>query len=117
MAEPRLAAGTIRGTKHLAAGSSDWRARQAERSRLGRLSPAIEQSASCAGKDPDLFFPKNANELELAKQICRGCPVVRECLVQALRMSDKYAVLGGTTPEERAALKRHLARKRRAVAA
>ncbi|MFJ9749567.1 WhiB family transcriptional regulator [Streptomyces chartreusis] len=117
MAEPRLTAGTISGTRHLAAGSSDWRARQAERGRLGRLSRAVEQNASCAGKDPELFFPKNSNKTELAKQICRGCPVVRECLVQALRLGDKYAVLGGTTPEERDALKRHLARRRRTVAA
>ncbi len=117
MATSRRTAGTISGSKRLAVVSADWRARQAERSRLGRLSRAIEQNAACAGEDPELFFPKSADGVELAKQICRGCLVVRECLVQGIRLRDKYAVLGATTPEERATLLRHLARKRREVAA
>ncbi|WP_406467071.1 WhiB family transcriptional regulator [Streptomyces sp. NBC_01594] len=117
MAAARRTTGTISGTKQLTAVTCDWRARQAERGRLTRLSRAIEENAACVGEDPDLFHPKNTDEAEAAKRICRGCPVVRECLVQALRIGDEYAVLGATTPRERAALRRHLAQKRLGAAA
>ncbi|MFD9465579.1 WhiB family transcriptional regulator [Streptomyces sp. NPDC060027] len=116
MAAPRRTAGTIGGIKQFSTASHDWRARQAERGRLGRLSAAIEQNAACAEQNPELFFPKNADGEAFAKQICRGCPVVRECLMQALRLGDEYAVLGATTPAERAALTRRLAAKRQGVA-
>ncbi|MFF3247393.1 WhiB family transcriptional regulator [Streptomyces sp. NPDC002870] len=117
MATPRRTTGTISGTKQLTTVTYDWRARQAERGRLTRLSPVIDSKAACVGENPDLFHPKNNDEAEVAKQICRGCPVVRECLVQALRIGDEYAVLGATTPRERAALRRHLAQKRLGAAA
>ncbi|MEU6217246.1 WhiB family transcriptional regulator [Streptomyces sp. NPDC047022] len=117
MATPRRTTGTIPGTKHLTPVTYDWRARQAERGRLMRLSQVIEANAACADEDPDLFHPKNAEEAEAAKRVCRGCPVVGKCLMQALRIGDEYAVLGATTPRERAALRRHLAQKRLEAAA
>ncbi|MFD4144412.1 WhiB family transcriptional regulator [Streptomyces sp. NPDC058572] len=117
MATPRRTTGTISGSKQLTAVTYDWRARQAERGRFMRLSQVIEANAACADENPDLFHPKNADEAEAAKQVCRGCPVLSECLVQALRIGDEYAVLGATTPRERAALRRHLAQKRLGAAA
>lgn len=117
MATPRRTAGTVGGTKQMTAATYDWRARQAERGRLVRLSQTIERNAACGGANPALFFSNSASDIETAKQICRGCPVVLECLMQALRTSDEYAVLGATTPRERAALRRHLAQKRLGAAA
>lgn len=39
-----------------------------------------------------------------AKRICRGCPVQRECLAEALTNRIKFGVWGGMTERERKAL-------------
>ena len=79
--------------------------------------------AACLHHDPDLFFPVSAagpgqEQTKLAKQVCRGCPVVAECLEWALASAIPFGVLGGLSEEERRALtRRHLsARAARAVA-
>ena len=61
--------------------------------------------AACRDVDPDLFFPlgtvgASLPQIELAKQICRTCPVCRSCLRWALDHADD-GVWGGTTEEER----------------
>lgn len=73
--------------------------------------------ASCRDYDPELWFPlgnvwtpKQANRAAAAKAICAGCPVRAECLNDALRRGDVWAILGETTPDER----RTLAAKSRA---
>jgi len=71
------------------------------------------EAASCAGVDPDLFFVPSADDghegtrgrrdrINAAKAICRQCPVVAECLKWAQETNDQFAILGNTTPEERA---------------
>lgn len=70
--------------------------------------------AACTNVDPEIFFPTitsayNSAEgvvpvgysAAAAKRICRGCPVIGECLQFALDTGDKHAILAGTTPEER----------------
>ena len=69
--------------------------------------------AACAREDPELFFTPGDNfspkQAELAKAICRQCTVVDQCLKYALKTDDKFAILGGTTPEERRAIRqRHV---------
>lgn len=64
--------------------------------------------AACLGTDPDLFFPVGsegpaAAQADEAKQVCRSCPVRRQCLDWALRHSQGYGVWGGMTQEERRA--------------
>lgn len=41
-----------------------------------------------------------------AKRICRGCPVMAECLQWALEHDEQEGVWGGLDPNERAALRR-----------
>ncbi len=68
--------------------------------------------AACRWQDPELFFAPgdnwNANHLAAAaKAVCRACPVRAICLEEALRgRRDDFAILGGTTPNERRALRR-----------
>jgi WhiB family redox-sensing transcriptional regulator len=66
--------------------------------------------AACRGADPDIFFPFSTTEaafvqIEQARAICGRCPVAADCLDWALRMGLDHGVWGGTTPEERRALR------------
>lgn len=45
-------------------------------------------------------------EQNIAKRICRGCPVQRECLAEALDNRIEFGVWGGMTERERRALLR-----------
>ncbi len=45
-----------------------------------------------------------------AKAVCWRCPVREVCLGDAIERGDAWAVLGGTTPEERRALGAQLRR-------
>lgn len=79
---------------------SDWRAR-----------------AACAGRDPELFFPVGTAgpavlQTAEAKTVCRRCPVVTECLTDALENGLGHGVFGGMSEDERRALKRRHARTR-----
>lgn len=40
------------------------------------------------------------------KRICKGCPVLPECLAEALDNNDEHGVWGGMTVRERRALVR-----------
>lgn len=66
--------------------------------------------AACRDHDPELFFPVSeigpgARQVERAKAVCAGCPVRLDCLIGAFERGDEWAVLGGTTPTERRALR------------
>jgi len=60
---------------------------------------------------PDaLFYPWGAESLVRENRaeayapgvaFCAGCPVVVECLRDALRTNDRFGVRGGTTPDQR----------------
>jgi WhiB family redox-sensing transcriptional regulator len=67
--------------------------------------------AACSPLDPDLFFPvstKGASltDIEAAKRVCRRCPVTTPCLRWALDLGHVSGIWGGTTEEERRALRR-----------
>lgn len=57
--------------------------------------------AACADMDPAIFFPPVGRSCALARAICAGCPVKRECLDHALATGERYGVWGGTTVRER----------------
>jgi WhiB family redox-sensing transcriptional regulator len=76
--------------------------------------------ARCKDEDPELFFPVGstgpaATQADMAKAICFECDVRCECLEWALRTNQDSGVWGGTSEEERRALRR--ARRRSQVAA
>ncbi|MEV4948896.1 WhiB family transcriptional regulator [Streptomyces sp. NPDC053755] len=74
-------------------------------------------SAACTNVDPDLFFPVGTGapaliQAEEAKEVCRRCPVRRECLEWAMDDSRQVTgVWGGLTEDERRSLKRRSRRQ------
>jgi len=67
--------------------------------------------ARCLDEDPDLFFPIGTSgpalaQAAAAKALCRGCAVVGQCLDWALSNYQDAGVWGGTTEEERRAMRR-----------
>lgn len=82
--------------------------------------PTWHALAACHGMDESVFFPPlgrdTAKRVAVAKRVCAGCPVRRECLDDALSWelpSTRSGVRGGLTARERSELPGH----RTAVAA
>ncbi|MCX4830060.1 WhiB family transcriptional regulator [Streptomyces sp. NBC_00006] len=74
-------------------------------------------SAACADEDPDVFFPVGTtgpamDDVEAAKEVCRSCPVITECLRWAVATEQTSGVWGGTSEGERARLLRAERRRR-----
>jgi WhiB family transcriptional regulator, redox-sensing transcriptional regulator len=81
-------------TTRLASAGTDWR-----------------DDAACRDVDPELFFPVgNAGPARLqivqAKRVCARCPVRTPCLEWALASGQEAGVWGGTSEDERYALRR-----------
>lgn len=67
-------------------------------------------AAACSQADPELFFPVGTTgpavqQTDQAKRICRSCPARSSCLEWALDHGVSAGVWGGTTEEERRALR------------
>jgi len=67
--------------------------------------------AACREEDPELFFPIGTTgpallQIEQAKAVCEGCAVIDDCLSWAMESGQDSGVWGGTSEEERFALKR-----------
>jgi WhiB family redox-sensing transcriptional regulator len=91
---PRASAAAVGGA------SMDWRHR-----------------ALCRDEDPELFFPVGTTgpaerQVEEAKAVCRRCAVMSDCLTWALETGQDAGVWGGTSEDERRALKRTQTRDR-----
>lgn len=68
-------------------------------------------AAACRGTDPELFFPIGNTglalvQIEEAKQICRRCGVLDQCLRFAIDTGQDAGVWGGMSEAERVGLKR-----------
>lgn len=59
--------------------------------------------AVCRGADPDELFVRGAAQRKAAV-ICRHCPVVLQCLADALDNRVEFGVWGGMTERQRRAL-------------
>jgi len=71
---------------------------------------------ACHGIDPELFFPISATgrstpQIDAAKAVCGRCVVSGDCLSYALRVMPD-GIWGGTTREERIAMRLRLVRSR-----
>jgi WhiB family redox-sensing transcriptional regulator len=71
---------------------------------------------ACRDADPDLFFPIGTTgtalrQIDEAKRICRVCPAQIQCLAWALDNGVTDGVWGGTTPDERRAIRSRSRRK------
>ena len=60
-------------------------------------------NALCRNTDPDELFVRGAAQRKAAN-ICRNCPVKRECGADALDNKVEYGVWGGLTERRRRAL-------------
>jgi WhiB family redox-sensing transcriptional regulator len=77
--------------------------------------------AACRAEDPELFFPMglsnatrhNQQQNDLAKAVCRRCPVASACLAWALESGEGHGVWGGMTADERRELLSTRSRRRR----
>jgi WhiB family redox-sensing transcriptional regulator len=65
--------------------------------------------AACRGMASTVFFhPPDergvAREIRIgqAKQVCRTCPVMQQCLSHALKIPEPYGIWGGISEDERA---------------
>ena len=63
------------------------------------------KQGTCLTEDPDALFVQGKAQRD-AKSVCRGCPVVAECLADALDSRTDFGVWGGMTQRERRALLR-----------
>jgi WhiB family redox-sensing transcriptional regulator len=72
---------------------------------------------ACRGADPELFFPIGLTggagaQIDSARAICGRCAVSKDCLSYAMRTMP-HGIWGGTTREERIAMRfRSAARSR-----
>lgn len=65
------------------------------------------ENAACRGaSDPDAFFPVSPSAQRYAQEICTHCPVIAECLSEALDTGADHGIWGGHTPEQRRVLRR-----------
>lgn len=70
--------------------------------------------AACRAADPALFFPTEREQHSHeppwdpgpAKEVCRTCPVVEQCLAWALDHTKEHGVWGGTTDAERVRMRK-----------
>ena len=62
--------------------------------------------ALCKGQDPAPWFPRPGGSMDRAKAVCRACPVRPQCLDWAVEADERAGVWGGTTPDERAQIRR-----------
>ena len=60
---------------------------------------------SCVSNDPDALFVRGAAQ-QNAKVVCQKCPVIAECLADALDNRTEFGVWGGKTERERRAMLR-----------
>jgi WhiB family redox-sensing transcriptional regulator len=67
--------------------------------------------AACVDEDPEMFFPVGTAghalvvQVAAAKAVCRRCPVKARCLDWGLRSGHEAGVWGGTSEEERRAMR------------
>lgn len=66
--------------------------------------------AACQNADPEAFFVETGDSVttEKAKNICRRCPVVDDCLEYALKERITFGVWGATTANDRRLLMGHV---------
>lgn len=87
-----VTAGNQRGVAAMADHDFEWR-----------------MAGACRGLNPDIFYPDEDEEADVAKEICGSCVVQVACLEHALLRREKVGVWGGATERER----RRMIRQRR----
>jgi WhiB family redox-sensing transcriptional regulator len=88
------------------------------RTQCSRLPAATEDAwnwqlqGKCRGEAPEIFFPDDDARSErrrnenIAKSICRQCPVLAQCRDHALNTPELHGIWGAMTASERARIGR-----------
>jgi WhiB family transcriptional regulator, redox-sensing transcriptional regulator len=66
---------------------------------------------NCVDEPPSLFFPSDGVGVEVAKRICKTCPVKEPCLEYALYHRIEHGVWGGQSERGR----RRILKRRRTL--
>jgi WhiB family redox-sensing transcriptional regulator len=74
--------------------------------------PRWHSQAACLDEDPELFFPDpgDMGKAAEAKRICHRCPVIDDCLKEAMGVEgstarqSRYGIYGGLSANARRAL-------------
>lgn len=58
---------------------------------------------TCRDIDPEMWFPKSSNSAQArqAKETCKQCPVLDQCLKEAVEQGIEFGVWGATTYADR----------------
>jgi len=73
---------------------------------------AAHPDRACAHVDPELFFPVSEvagrydPAIQIAKALCRTCPVITPCREYALATPTLQGIWGATTDKERRKIRR-----------
>lgn len=68
--------------------------------------------AACTEIGHGPFYPDGGSSSDITAQyrkaieICHRCPVTQQCLEYAIEIDDRYGVYGGTTPAQRARMRK-----------
>jgi WhiB family redox-sensing transcriptional regulator len=55
----------------------------------------VQTLVPCRSHDPELWFAERTAEVELAKALCRECPLRDGCLAGAVERAEPWGVWGG----------------------
>jgi WhiB family redox-sensing transcriptional regulator len=64
------------------------------------------EHALCSQTDSESFYPNPGESTRPARKVCASCPVATQCLAYALANDERHGVWAGTTPDERARMRR-----------
>lgn len=72
-----------------------------------------QNNAECLNSGSDPFFPEAGDNSKtfIARNFCKDCRVINECLEYALWSGEKFGVWGGTTERERRQIRRERAKE------
>lgn len=75
--------------------------------------PEWMERATCAQVGGDAWFPDggqgHGKQYKIARQICRECPVKKQCLDYAMADPELLGIWSDTNEDERAALRKETA--------
>jgi WhiB family redox-sensing transcriptional regulator len=56
---------------------------------------ADELTLPCHTDDPELWFAEEPAHLDRARALCARCPLIRDCLAEAIERHEPWGVWGG----------------------
>lgn len=67
--------------------------------------PCADDTGKFFADSQDEEEPYDDEHMAEAVAVCDGCPIKRECLLQALTNNEQFGVWGGMTPSQREQLR------------